>query len=495
MKTQIIQLEPHDDHISIRDKMNWSKTPRILLILPRRRRFNLNTLDLKLLKRHAKNLGADLGLVTKSSKIIRAANELNISVFSSNLSAQREAWHPSKSVKYKKSTRPRNLRKRQKEFQPTQAKWRTHLATRSFFFILGILAFFSVIFAFVPRATITLKPEKRVQSLIIPVRANANISEVFLSGSIPAYQQKVVLAESSSRKASGQVATPVEVAYGSVIFRNLTDLPVTIPTGTVIRSITDEEIRFETLDDAPIAGGVDAEVEVRIRALVFGERGNLDPNLIQAIEGGLGLWLAATNVNPTTDGRDDIVSTPTQRDREKLYDQTIEAIYKKAEENFLAKSDGDLLFPNSAKNAEIIEEIYDPPEGESGDDISLKLRVSFEISYAKEEDLRYLAQSALLASLPQGFAPVPNSLHYKAISDFENNAIDITSWQMRVEQDLLPLFSASQIAKLTQGRSIENAVENLEENLALAEAPQIEVSPSWWKRIPIAPFRINILVE
>jgi len=92
MKTQIIQLEPHDDHISIRDKMNWSKTPRVLLIWPRRRRVDLDTLDLKLLQRHAIDLGSELGLVTKSNRVIRAAAELGIPTFANNLAAQREAW-------------------------------------------------------------------------------------------------------------------------------------------------------------------------------------------------------------------------------------------------------------------------------------------------------------------------------------------------------------------------------------------------------------------
>ena len=120
MKTQIIQLEPHDDQLSIRDKMNWSKTPRILLVLPRRRKFKLDTLDLKLLQRHAINLGAELGLVTKSSKIIRAATELNIPFFESNLMAQREAWIPQKRTRYKKPNVQINLREaRSLSFSPS----------------------------------------------------------------------------------------------------------------------------------------------------------------------------------------------------------------------------------------------------------------------------------------------------------------------------------------------------------------------------------------
>jgi hypothetical protein len=68
MKTQLIPLESHDDLISIRDRMSWAKTPRILLVWPKSERIPLRPLDLKVLQRHATSLGAQLGLVTRHRK-------------------------------------------------------------------------------------------------------------------------------------------------------------------------------------------------------------------------------------------------------------------------------------------------------------------------------------------------------------------------------------------------------------------------------------------
>ena len=65
MKTHVIQLEPHDDVISIRDKMSWAKTGRILLVFPARVRSRFLTLDLRLLQRQAESLGAQLAVVTR----------------------------------------------------------------------------------------------------------------------------------------------------------------------------------------------------------------------------------------------------------------------------------------------------------------------------------------------------------------------------------------------------------------------------------------------
>ncbi len=496
MKTQIIQLEPHDNYISIRDKMNWSKTPRILLILPRKRKFNLNALDLKLIQRHAINLGAELGLITKSSKIIRTATALNIPVFAGNLAAQSGTWIPQKRKRYKNRKIHKNLRKRGEKFHPVAKKWRTYPATRLFFFSLATFALLAIIFAFVPQAEIVIEPKRHVQSLTIPVRANAEVDDVFLSGSIPAYELRTDLTHQRSLVASGRVAIPVQVARGSVIFRNLTDLPTKIPAGTVIRSVDDEEIRFETLDDVEIAGGVDAIVEVRVKSLVFGERGNLDPNLLQAIEGELSLWLAVNNPEPTSGGADAFVSAPTDRDREGLYELTMTYFDKEFEEEVSKKlAEGDVIFPDSLSEIEILEEVYTPPKGEPADRLTLKMHVSFLLFYAKETDLVELAQSALSASTPSGFIAMPNSLKISPESEFESNQLGITSWQMHVAQEMLPNISAAQVAALTQGRSTQIAVQKLQESFDLASTPKITISPPWWKWLPIAPFRINLILK
>ena len=98
MKTQLIQLESHDDIISIRDKMSWAKTPRILLVWPRKGRVGVRPFDLVLLRRHAESLGAELGLVTHDAEIRAAARPMALPVFSKTGHAQRKPWPLRESV-------------------------------------------------------------------------------------------------------------------------------------------------------------------------------------------------------------------------------------------------------------------------------------------------------------------------------------------------------------------------------------------------------------
>jgi len=495
MKTQIIQLEAHDDHISIRDKMNWSKTPRILLILPRKGKLDLNALDLKLLQRHAIDLGAELGLMTRSSKIIRAAEELGIPVFPTNLSAQREVWMPQRHKRFRR-TKQKNLRKRGEEFHLSEKKWRTHPAMRLFFFSLATLALFAILFTFIPQAQIEIEPKRRVQSLTIPVRANTDIEDVFVSGSIPAYELRADLTHQRSLTTSGRVQVPAKVARGAVIFRNLTDLPIKIPSGTIIRSVADEEIRFETLEDAEIEGVVNATAEAPIKSLVFGKRGNLEENMLQAIEGELNLWLAVTNPTPTSGGGDEFVNAPSERDREELYELTMSYFSKESGDEITKElAEGDLIFPDTISDIEILEAVYLPPKGETGDRLTLTIHALFQLLYAKEVDITELAQLALTASMPPGFTAVPKTLELSPASDFESNQAGITSWQMYVEQELLPNIPSAQVTALIQGRNPENAIENLQENFDLVSEPEIAITPTWWKWLPLAPFRIEVSVK
>src|SRR4029450_12459928 len=92
MKTQIITLESHDDVISVRDRMSWAKTPRILLVWPKYEKVTLRQVDLKVLQRHALSLGAQLGLVTRTRRVRDDAEALRIPVFESTGQAQRVAW-------------------------------------------------------------------------------------------------------------------------------------------------------------------------------------------------------------------------------------------------------------------------------------------------------------------------------------------------------------------------------------------------------------------
>ncbi len=92
MKTQILQLEPHDDLVSALDKMGWGKSARIILVWPKKTRLLRRRLDLVLLQRRSHALGAQLCLVTNDPRVRYFAFQTGITVFSTLRKAQNKPW-------------------------------------------------------------------------------------------------------------------------------------------------------------------------------------------------------------------------------------------------------------------------------------------------------------------------------------------------------------------------------------------------------------------
>ncbi len=92
MKTQIIQLEAHDDAISVRDKMGWSQAGRVVLVWPTRGRLLNHRLDLVLILRHSQSLGVQIALVTKDPEVRFQARSLGIPIYKTVRQAQAARW-------------------------------------------------------------------------------------------------------------------------------------------------------------------------------------------------------------------------------------------------------------------------------------------------------------------------------------------------------------------------------------------------------------------
>src|SRR5207253_851304 len=107
MKLQVIQLEPYDDVISVRDRLTFVNSERVLLVWPRAASVLRRKLDLVLIQREAARRGARLALITQDLSVIDYAAELNISTFESVDDCYRAKWkRPLSKVFIDRSDRP-----------------------------------------------------------------------------------------------------------------------------------------------------------------------------------------------------------------------------------------------------------------------------------------------------------------------------------------------------------------------------------------------------
>lgn len=492
MKTQIIPLESHDDVVSVRDKLAWARTPRILLVWPPRGRVDLRPLDLKLLQRRASELGAQLGLVTRSDEITQSARQIGLPVFRSAIEAQRAPWPatPSRLLVKRRTPRP-DLRLLREQIRPKELPWLSHPLFRFIFFALGVLAALTLAALFIPRAEIVLPLSTQTQSLDLPVSAGKSVSSVSLVGSLPMQEVDVTLEGTQSVPAGGTVSLPQNKARGMVTFRNLTPGPVTVPAGTLVRTLDSPPVRFQTTRLGEVPGGIDASLNLPVEALLPGRDGNVPAGAIQAVEGALGPLLAVSNDKALEGGTVLSLRGPSETDRQQAYASLLSSLQRQALTALEQQTANDLLLPNTLQ-ADVLEETYSPPAGQPGDLLTLSLRVTFSAQVIRRADLEQLGQAVLDPNLAAGQAAVPDSLTWELLSRPVTDENGLSHFRLRLNRRLCRLVSAGQVIQLVQGLPPALAISQLQTNLNLADSPRLRLWPKWWPWLPLVPLRIGV---
>jgi hypothetical protein len=496
MKTQILQLEPHDDVISTRDKMGWTQTSRILLVWPPRGRVLTRRLDLELILRHSRALGAQLALVTTDPDVRYHAKVLGIHVFKHVRQAQNKRWQrpyqPSQRL-----LRALNPRKNKITSPPDRQEDpnRFSLPVRLGLFSLGVLALLSIAAVLLPSAEIQLIPKNENQTIDVPVQASLEVDRVNPSGLVPIQLVSVIVEGRDSLTPTGSIDVPEKRAKGEVRFTNLTDEEVEVPANTVV-STGGSSLRFTTDRAGRITAGAGETADIAITAMAPGSHSNLSAGMIKAIEGPLGLSLTVTNLIPTSGGSNHTSPAPTPLDRTRLYSHLIATLVDTARleiQNGLGIDD--VLLTPTPKQVNILQEVYEPPEEQPANQLDLTMRVEFLAMVVRGEDLRQLAEAALDANVPVGYSSQTGSLKidHRGEPILENNST--ATWNMEASRALRANLEQPRAVSMVMGLEPAQAERRLSDGLPLEESPRINLTPAWWPRLPFLPFRIHVLTN
>jgi hypothetical protein len=494
LKTQIITLESHDDLISVRDKLSWAKTPRILLVWPKYAKVTLRVLDLKVLQRHADSLGAQLGLVTRRAKVRRDAESLGIPVFVSTTRAQRDQWtlSPPRTRRLPKKPR-RDLRSARDAVYQKEAPWRTSLPGRVLTFSIGVAAVLAIAGLFVPRAVLTLYPEALIQSVVIPVAASESTESISVTGLIPAQTLTVIVSAEQTLAIVSEISVPKSKSKGIVRFINLSQDEVVIPAGTVVA--TESATRFMTLNATRLPAGIDQFVDVPTEAMEAGAQGNVAADTITIVEGSLGLTISVTNPKPLLGGANSRLIGATDDDRAKLREVVMDKLRRDAESKLRAQIlPADLLLMDTFEVTKIIEENFKPPAGQPGKMLTLTMQVEFSARYVMDDDLKELSLSTLNASIENGFEPADLPI-YKVITDPSTDNSGKSHFELEVTRSLLRQVDKMQVFSIVRGNKPELLKDELVSKLSLRQPPDINITPAWWNWLPLIPFNISIQIR
>lgn len=497
MKTHILHLESFDDIISACDRLTWAKSKRILVVWPETGSTLRRPLDLVLLKRKAEALGAQIAFVAHHPDILFHAPRLGIPVFKSIQQAQRDAWRVPRrfrSASYSLSLDYRIKRVALPEKPPQPSP--LHPLLRLSIFTISVLAVLMMASVLLPSAKLQLTPQRITQEVTIQVRAFPEQSETHITGIVPLRPITITVEGRASMDTSGSMILPYQHATGTATFTNLTEKPVLVPKGTVVRTIGQPASRFVVTQQGEVPAGPGRSVDLAIRCLSAGSQGNIRSGEIQAIEGALNTQLVVTNREDLLGGSERIEPAPTLDDRRKLLEQLtqeLETNAKRELENSLNQND--ILIPGSYTVLEPLEADFYPAEEQPAARIFLTLRIEMQAMVVSKQDLQDLAKQVLDSQIPSGYTARDHPITIQVQDPPTYTPEGEAQLQINASRQLQAEILEVQVVRLILFQPVSQAAKNISTHLLLAKEPDIYIFPTWWPWLPLLPFRIQVLIS
>lgn len=493
MKTTLIQIDPHDDLTSIKDKMTWAKSSRMLLFFPNGYPMDQSPLTMKLIRRFAEANGARVALVTRNRIMREIAGEEGIPCFASAPQAEKKNWpKPKQSINQRTIQGAENIILKKNGVKNQPKKKSTLGIQRSITVLILLILLVLSFMIFIPSAKITFFPELIPQAISYKVIADPTINTVLTGGSIPLEKITTSISGEIAGDSTGRVSIPKTKATGEVSLINLTTKNVILPRGTIVSTGGTKPIEFYLTTDISLPGSSKEIHTAAIEAVTAGVEGNVTSNSIIHISG-LDQSVSITNLASTSGGFAQSYPTPTAADYEKLENQLMEQLLVKCKNEINVKvSEGELLLEPSVGIDQITSKSQTPKIGEPSDRANLSLEMECTALVVEEKDEFAVAKLKLDQDLPLGLLPVNDQVKLERISPITRNSEENYTWTVNASRELMQSLQKDKILKMISGKPIEEVREILISAFKQTKEAELKITPRWWKRLPILPGKIEV---
>ncbi len=493
MKTFIIQLESHDDLDSTRDKLKGAKARRAILVWPKSGKAVADFYSLSLLQREAKRQGLAIGFISSLAEVRENANILGIPVFESLSQAERSVWST--------PVRPHIDRKAPQGYQylaaererlyPQRKNTRLHEFGRAMLFLVSILSLAVLVLFFTPSAAVKIAPHKTEQSISFDVRVNPSANEVNLAGVIPGQTVRLELSGTQTGTSSGQTRVGSASASGELQLTNLSGQVLDIPAGTSFITLSNESLRFSTVESVRLAADNTKSYSVKVTANQAGEEGNLPAGESFVSQTAWAGSVTASNAEAFTGGTSIDSPSPSEADLEKNRQALIQNLEEQAGNTLLiGRPEGTVLIPQSLDGS-VISEVRSAEAGQPADHFTLEIKMAFAATTYLQSDVDELAQSILDANLGSGMKAVPGSLEVNSLTEIANQEGNY-SWKVKARRLSEAQISMDDLSQAVVRMPLEQAKAYFDSSLQLDQNAEINITPHWWKYMPFVSFRIQI---
>jgi hypothetical protein len=507
-RPEYIQLEANDDIAHLRDRMSFIRGRRVLIVWPEKGTALNRKLDVVLIQREAKRRSIQLAFVTHDKLVMEHAADLGISTFETIGAAEGRRWR-----------RPRakifTRRDHQPEEQPTpeelidvasrvrnpkRAVSRSRYVVERLLILAGLIAVLvGTAYVVLPQATvtITLASEKVITDL--QITADPSITDIDVEqGLIPATTLRAEVQTVGTLNTSGTSALGDNPAIGVVTFTNQSLNNVTLPVGTIVATAGAQPIRFATVAEVTVRGGVGQSEDVAVQALTesAGDQSNVGAGAISVLEGDQSTLVSITNDSPTTGGETRQFATVTQDDKDRLISIVSQQLQASAYEEMQASLlDSQIIIIETIRIAEERSDwaVFDGEVGDIAETLSLDMRAVVEATVIDDRFTRQLLFARLSAQKPSGKVLVADTFTFTR-GAVTNVADAIVTFTASGEVQANATIETAQLTEKIAGKSVEEAQAIIAQsaNLAAGVIPSFSISPKGFPQLPLLPIRITI---
>jgi Baseplate J-like protein len=495
---QVITLDRNDDILKVHSKVEWSDGRRVVLVVPRGAKALDSEHELRLVHRWADDADVQVALVSDDFKVRQLAAATGLPVYSSVPGAQRARW------KWRREGRGQLTRATALdpgEPRPKQPIFdRLGLAGVELVVTLFLFAVATTVLAFaalllIPSAQISIVPAAVTISDARDVILDPTVTTVDqINGILPATSFRREISGTATIATTKTATAPADHATGQVVFTNLAGTPATIPAGTIVETSSGVTVQFTTTAPAQLPAGYNARVTVPVRAVDAGPIGNVRALQINVIEGPLGALARVVNPTALAGGTIKEVHVVSFDDKTNLSAKLNDELRAAAVQRLQTEAGPDTFILPASVDVSVLSQSFDHLVDDPADALSLHVEAVATGVAVDRSDLEQFAQADLTTKMPKGYSILPDTL--KVSPDLngrvEGNAV---IFSLRSSFQVTPQVRTGDVLKGLTGTSPEDAAALIGRRVKLAEPPRIEISPSWFPRLPFFGFRLALFVH
>ncbi|MFO7698767.1 MAG: hypothetical protein R6X16_16655 [Anaerolineae bacterium] len=465
------------------------------MVAPWRARYMGELLNLRRLQRIASDLAVDLRLVARGSKTRNLAREAGLAT-AYGLPAALRSHRPVeiRSTDLGKRVVPADVQLSRRHQRPPP-RYNLGRGILGLVFVGLLLAMLlGVVGFFLPTAQVTLSPVSTREVVAFAAKANTRYRTVDAEQAlIPLRSVQVIVEGRAQTPASGTADVAEGYATGSVVFTNRTNQAVVVPKGTVVRSGSGGTTRFQTTSEVTLPAAMFGTQQAPVEATEPGYV-NAGSYTVNRVEGALASRVEVMNDSPITGGGSRRVPIVVYADLDTLRGMLVEQLQTEAYVQLVQQLGADEFVPASSIHVEVMSLDYDQYVPQQSEILSGGMKLAVRGSAVSVADLRELARARLIEAGGGNVDLIDDSLEL----DHSDDARIQDTWvevDVRAAASVVPTFDAEAVRGKIRGRTVEQALDWLANNLALQSPPRIDIEPEGWPRLPVLSGRLDIVLS